>query len=458
MPSAALPQMLTRAVLADLARLTEAAVLYDLPENVWEEATTGNQPSTPLTSREKAVFFAPPSVDGFKERAVKNDQKCEVRRRCFKCVKDLCTTYSAEFVAFIDTAKGTEKQALVLRMVLGGQPVLLIAFRGSKTRTDWFVTDPNVQFVPLQSVQRKASRSRGSSRWGRAASKSVDATHIAGEGEAGVSRWRHATSNRVDASHIAGEGAGVIRWRRAASKSMDATHLAGEWAARDQEEEEGEATEGSGDESESRMSDMSSSSTAEVATGGEAAQSRSVCPPSLATPPPGSPGAEESIALEPEEEVGSRRFMPILANSSAPCAARGMWRAYSGAPGRTKAGESPRARVLQVVEAELAARPKTTVLTTGHSLGGTLATLCAFELSSRGTIGPSSPCGCITFGSPRSFNWAFRRRMNELQASGRLFALRVVNVGDLVPRLPFDVPLGLVHAIPREYLLLSNPS
>ena len=165
-------------------------------------------------------------------------------------------------------------------------------------------------------------------------------------------------------------------------------------------------------------------------------------------------GAWPPIFIEPEQE-SRHRFMPLLARSPAPCVARGMWRAYAGKPGRTRAGSSPRARVLRAVEAELAARPDSLILTTGHSMGGTLATICAYDLLSGRSLVRGQCVACITFGSSRSFNTRFRRRMDELQRAGQLLALRVINHGDIVPRIPFFLPFGCVHCIrPR---LLLNP-
>ena len=75
--------------------------MYDLTEKVWAQAKLG-QLKGPLTSREKSVFFAPPSTDGYKERAQRHADKCEVRKRAAQCVRDLCAKYSAEFVEWVD--------------------------------------------------------------------------------------------------------------------------------------------------------------------------------------------------------------------------------------------------------------------------------------------------------------------------------------------------------------------
>lgn len=102
-----------------------------------------------------------------------------MRKRAAQTVKDLCSKYAAEFVDWVDTGEGTEKQAVVLRLQIADRPVVLVAWRGSKSRVDWTTTDANLQFVRLQPARatagggsRSASRSRG---W-RGASRSTDAT------------------------------------------------------------------------------------------------------------------------------------------------------------------------------------------------------------------------------------------------------------------------------------------
>ena len=76
-----LRKVLTREVVADLARLSESAVMYDLPGDVWTDARTTKASealSRPLMSRERSVFFAPTAVDGYRERARRNARSCEV--------------------------------------------------------------------------------------------------------------------------------------------------------------------------------------------------------------------------------------------------------------------------------------------------------------------------------------------------------------------------------------------
>lgn len=77
---------------------------------------------------------------------------------------------------------------------------------------------------------------------------------------------------------------------------------------------------------------------------------------------------------------------------------------------------------------------------TGHSLGGALATVFAFELaaeSSNTTMTlPQSPITCISFASPMVGNLSFERAFKELERQGRLRALRVTNHFDIFTQLP----------------------
>eukprot|EP00898_Chlorokybus_atmophyticus_P004641 jgi/Chlat1/5178/Chrsp33S05157 len=80
------------------------------------------------------------------------------------------------------------------------------------------------------------------------------------------------------------------------------------------------------------------------------------------------------------------------------------------------------------------------VLVTGHSLGGALAVLCAYDM--RVAMGiPAGEITVYTFGSPRIGNSGFTTRFNELVP----VAFRVVNNRDMVTKLPMQV-LGFTHA------------
>ena len=175
----------------------------------------------------------------------------------------------------------------------------------------------------------------------------------------------------------------------------------------------------------------------------------------------------------PFHPVGRAHFMPFIAYLPSPAVASGMWKAYAGVRSHDRMPQGPRKHIQKALEDALkyhaeAGRP-VSVLVSGHSLGGTLATLCAVDLVRTALAPPgaygslphvaklvqSAPVTCITFGSSRSFNPAFRAYTAQLQRQGKLTGLRVISSGDMVPRLPAvmvcpytTIPfLGVVHAI-----------
>ena len=79
------------------------------------------------------------------------------------------------------------------------------------------------------------------------------------------------------------------------------------------------------------------------------------------------------------------------------------------------------------------------VYMTGHSLGGDLATLMAFEAATSTDARIPKPVTCISIASPEVGNIAFRQAVAVLEKERKLRCLRVVNfadpitVGDVVP-------------------------
>jgi hypothetical protein len=81
-----------------------------------------------------------------------------------------------------------------------------------------------------------------------------------------------------------------------------------------------------------------------------------------------------------------------------------------------------------------AARPLRPTVVTGHSLGAALQTLFVMENASKGRFDISTAC---TFASPRVGNMEFAHLYNKLAID----SWRIVNTIDLVPKLPFYIPI-----------------
>lgn len=177
--------------------------------------------------------------------------------------------------------------------------------------------------------------------------------------------------------------------------------------------------------------------------------------PSFVPLPLGDMGEARGRASQTDIDLAQARWMPFLGESAQPCATLGLWQAYAGDE-RAEPSETPRARVRRAVEALLVAHPDASLVITGHSLGGALSTLCAFDLIAQSAIvRAAQPVTLINFAAPRFFNQAFQDAMTQLEERGAIKALRVVVAGDVIAQIP-PKHLGTVHGVrPR---LLLNPS
>ena len=103
---------------------------------------------------------------------------------------------------------------------------------------------------------------------------------------------------------------------------------------------------------------------------------------------------------------------------------------------KKSASEQVREEIRRLVEKY--PREELSITITGHSLGGALATLSAYDLArNECNLQPTSekskiPITVFTFAAPRVGNCAFRDRLKEFHVN----VLRVVNGSDLVPRAP----------------------
>ncbi|CAN5952445.1 unnamed protein product, partial [Sphagnum jensenii] len=96
---------------------------------------------------------------------------------------------------------------------------------------------------------------------------------------------------------------------------------------------------------------------------------------------------------------------------------------------KKSAAEQVKEEICRLVE--LYADEELSITITGHSLGGALASLCAFDIVIN-VLGSTIPVSVFTYASPRIGNDAFRDRLEELGVN----ILRVVNSQDIVPKVP----------------------
>lgn len=89
-------------------------------------------------------------------------------------------------------------------------------------------------------------------------------------------------------------------------------------------------------------------------------------------------------------------------------------------------------RVLEVMDEY----PGYYVTVTGHSLGGSLATLLAFELGALDDDRIQGPVSCFSFASPRVGNLTFANAFQSLERARKLRCLRVYNQNDIFPKIP----------------------
>ncbi|KAL3130729.1 hypothetical protein ABBQ38_000076 [Trebouxia sp. C0009 RCD-2024] len=116
--------------------------------------------------------------------------------------------------------------------------------------------------------------------------------------------------------------------------------------------------------------------------------------------------------------------------------------------------DEPEKNMATVLEQLSNGQTPTRVLCCGHSLGGALATLGATWAALQY---PQADIRCITFGSPRVGNKAFKRAFHTLVGT----SLRLVHGGDPVPVLPpafvYHHVNGAIHIMGGKIKLRSRP-
>ena len=80
--------------------------------------------------------------------------------------------------------------------------------------------------------------------------------------------------------------------------------------------------------------------------------------------------------------------------------------------------------------------PQYRIFITGHSLGGALATLLAFELGAKRDDRIRETISCVSFASPRVGNLAFANAFQSLERTKRIRCLCVANEKDIFPEIP----------------------
>ena len=101
-----------------------------------------------------------------------------------------------------------------------------------------------------------------------------------------------------------------------------------------------------------------------------------------------------------------------------------------------------KATILSAVETATVSYPNYTLIITGHSLGGAVATIAAAYLRENGY-----PCDLYTYGSPRVGNGIFA---DFVSAQSGVTA-RITHLNDVVPRLP-PLLTGYRHTSPEYWL------
>jgi hypothetical protein len=307
-------RLASREFARDMARLAEHIVMYDVTEGYWDFDAKSEGAAEALqlrlNSREQAPFFAPDKVGSVGEKSEVESHLCPVRWQRARWAIAFKEKYDPHTVAWIDTGVSTQKPALVLLLWPDGRerpPLITVAFRGSKTYQDYFVTDASPSFipVPLGDISEKLG----------------------------------------------------LRSTRAPGLAAD----------------ESERT--------------------------------------------------AALAAKTQPVFSAARWMWSLARSESPCTTLGAWRAYAGDENQQHAGAStPRLLVRKAVESLLEKYPEAQIVLTGHSLGGALSTLCAFDLLAQSeAVRAACPLTLLTFAAPRLFNQAFQDGMSRLArtASGR---------------------------------------
>ena len=387
----------SRRTTTDICRVAEQLVMDDMPTDYWPlpldylplVADEADDPQAAaahaaeaairqhmlrLACRERSAFFVSDRIGELTAKSDDEASKCEVRRRRAVWAYDLQERYGARVLEWVDTAVSLEKQAAVIWLhEENDEPIILVAWRGSKQLEDFLLTDTTMGVIltPLP-----------------------DPTLPGG-------------SAPRPPSAPASEPMEVEAAPQSLRPMMAATEKAAPPPAADEKKP-------------SRL--RTSVQMLDDALG------------SLASNPPA---------------LGN---LPLWKREGKPACTVGLWRAYAGDEAKGRGEESPRARVRRAVEAALEKHPTARLCTTGHSLGGALATLCAYDLLTSSPIVAERGCSVLSLAGPRFFDHSFHRAADALERTGKLRQLRLMVHDDLIPQLP-PKQLGLYPGVRARLIL-----
>lgn len=104
---------------------------------------------------------------------------------------------------------------------------------------------------------------------------------------------------------------------------------------------------------------------------------------------------------------------------------------------------SLRDRIQNVLKILADKHPCSEIIFIGHSLGGAVANLAAFDFSNRNNHTYDKRVSVFTYGQPRVGNLDYHNRLQELDYSKRYY--RVIQTGDPIPQMP-SRSFGYVHS------------
>jgi predicted lipase len=107
---------------------------------------------------------------------------------------------------------------------------------------------------------------------------------------------------------------------------------------------------------------------------------------------------------------------------------------------------------ISAVEQLVAENPSAGIVFTGHSLGGAISCLAAFDFSMLTNQKHDDRIALYTMGQPRVGNSIFKEIYSRFSFHDRYF--RLIKKGDHIPQLPFQV-LGYEH-IGQAFLLTDE--